>query len=91
MARLSALEARLRVVCHPMKDPSEKAPGVAGKSGFDKMRELIHEVARSPGVVYYLILPDQHKTSWLVLAQQADLRAVKSGQVNGRHACLSGC
>lgn len=91
MAHLSALEARVRVVCHPMKDPSEKAPDVAGKSGFDKMRELMHEVARSPGVVYYLILPDQNKTSWLALAQQAGLRAVKSVQLKDRHACLSDC
>lgn len=74
-----------------MKDPSEKALDVAGKSGFGKMRELVHEVARSRGMIYSLILPDQNQMCWLALAQQADLRVVKSCQLKDRHARLSVC
>jgi hypothetical protein len=74
-----------------MKDPSEKAPDdVVGKSGFGKTEKLMHGVGRSPGVICCLMLPDQDQKSWLALAQQADLRVVKTGQVNGSHACLSG-
>jgi hypothetical protein len=70
MAHLSALEARVRVVNHPTKDPSEKVPDdVVGKTGFDKMQELMHGVAHSPGVMSCWVLPGQNKTSWLALAQ----------------------